>query len=141
MRAGPVAMTTSEGSSTPKPFLDRFGALASGLCAVHCATSAFLPSLLAAAGLSALLGHEAEWAFTLLAIGVAGAAMFLSLRADRATWIVVAFAVGIGGLLTSRLAEEAEAHTLGTVVGILSGLLLVLAHLANIRAIRRPKNA
>ena len=67
--------------------VDKFGAFASTLCAIHCAFCAILPALLASGALGAgflverkkwvdvLVGHEAEWVFTLVAVAFAGIAL------------------------------------------------------------------
>ena len=46
---------------------DRFGALASAVCAVHCGVCALLPWAFGALGLGFLVGYEVEWALTLVA--------------------------------------------------------------------------
>ena len=48
--------------------VDGAGMVASGLCAVHCLTVAFLPGLLTALGAGFEIGHEAEWALSLIHI-------------------------------------------------------------------------
>lgn len=115
------------------PVTDRLGILASTACAGHCAAAALLPTLFGALGLSALLGHEAEWAFTLAAVAVGGFALF-SAQSPAAK---LAFSVGIAGLLAARFVEEAGVHGLGTAIAIASGASLVFGHVQNLRALRR----
>ncbi|MFT6397077.1 MAG: hypothetical protein ACJAYU_001823 [Bradymonadia bacterium] len=90
--------------------VDRFGAAASGLCAVHCAVCAFLPAALAALGLGYLLGHTAEWVFTLIAVSFAAAALVYGWRSHRSLSVVVLLGVGIIGLLASRGLEMGSDH-------------------------------
>ena len=97
-------------SATPKLSVDRLGTLASGICAIHCGLSAFLPSLFAVLGMSFLVGHEAEWGFTLVAVAFALGAMFLGWQRHRSPQIAALFAVGIIGLLGSRFLEEMGEH-------------------------------
>lgn len=149
---------------------DRAGAIASTVCAVHCGISALLPAAFGALGLGFLLGHEAEWAFTAFAIVFAGAALVIAWRRKRERHIAALLALGIVGLLTSRLLEGAEGHggghhdehdehgehghhgdgaeededswhLVGGAVGIFAGLLLVTGHVLNLRALRRAKHA
>lgn len=134
--ASHVANTTSSNFV----FLDKMGAVASSLCAIHCAISAILPSLLVAVGLGALLGHAAEWAFTLGAVALAAATLVLGGRRHRSRPVLIMLGTGIVGLLLSRLLEELGAHGVGTVVGVLAGLLLVVGHIGNIRATRSAGN-
>ncbi|MEM8962246.1 MAG: MerC domain-containing protein [Acidobacteriota bacterium] len=117
--------------------MDRLGTLASALCAVHCALCALLPTLLVAWGLGALLTHEAEWTFTLLAVVLGVAALVLGWRKHQSWWIASILGVGIVGLLASRFLEEGGGETVGVVIGVAAGLSLVVGHLSNLQAIRQ----
>lgn len=146
--------------------VDRLGALASTLCAVHCAACALLPAAFGALGLGFLLGHEIEWAFTLIAVALATGALVFGWRRHRSRPVVLLLALGIVGLLVSRgiemgsehhehathepvshsstpkthhEADEGDAHLTGTIVGVAAGLLLLSGHLLNIRATRRRR--
>ena len=90
--------------------LDRFGAVASSLCAVHCALCAFLPAAFAALGLGALLSQEAEWGFTIIAILFAGGALVAGWRVHRSSVVVALLSIGIVGLLASRVIEMGGEH-------------------------------
>lgn len=144
--------------------VDRVGALASTVCALHCAVCALLPVAFGALGLGFLLGHEAEWVFTLIAIVFATAALTAGWRRHRSRGVALLLLVGIAGLLVSRGVEEAgeshadgghghanaldhdhdhdqadggAGHLVGTVVGVVAGLSLLAGHLLSLRAIRR----
>ena len=90
--------------------IDRFGMVASSLCAIHCAASAMIPALFSALGLGLLLSHETEWVFTLIAIAIATSAAVISWRQTRSIIILTLFAVGILGLLGSRVIEMGSDH-------------------------------
>ncbi len=131
-----------DGAARPGPrhktdAIDRLGALASTACAVHCTLAALVPSALAAVGLGALLGHGTEWVFTLVAVGFASVALGLGWRKHRSTPAAGALAAGIVGLLVARFVEESGAHELGTVIAVLSGVVLVVGHALNLRVSRR----
>ncbi len=83
------------------------------LCALHCASAAFIPAALGAMGMGALLGHEAEWVFTIIAIGFAATAAFVGWRRHRSTLIVALLGLGIVGLLASRFIEMSSGHDHG----------------------------
>ncbi|MEM9072777.1 MAG: MerC domain-containing protein [Myxococcota bacterium] len=119
-----------------KSAVDKLGVVASTACAVHCATSALVPTVLGALGLGALLGHEAEWGFTVVAILLAAAALWQGWRAHRSVPLALTFGAGIAGLLLSRGVEEAGIHGAGPIIGILAGAALVVGHVMNIRAHR-----
>ena len=90
--------------------VDRFGAVASSLCAAHCALCALLPAAFGALGLGFLLGHEAEWLFTLVAVGFAAGALFLGWRQHHSLPIAGLLAIGILGLFASRGLEMSSGH-------------------------------
>lgn len=121
--------------------IDRLGALASTLCAVHCLLSATLPQVFAGLGLAVLLGEQPEWAFTLVALAFAFAALVLGWRKHRSLSVVSMFAAGMTALLLGRLLEDEAGQVLGLALSILAGLLLVAGHITNIRASRRSRPA
>ena len=90
--------------------VDRFGAVASSLCAVHCALCALLPAAFSALGLGFLIGHEAEWVFTLVAVALGAGALVIGWRQHRSLRVAGLLAVGIIGLLASRGLEMGSEH-------------------------------
>ncbi len=90
--------------------LDKVGAVASTLCAIHCAVCALLPAAFGALGVGFLLGQEAEWIFTLIAVAFAGAALFFGWRKHRSNAVMAVLVLGIVGLLASRVIEGAGGH-------------------------------
>ena len=90
--------------------LDRFGAVASSLCAVHCAVCAFLPAALGALGLGFLIGHEAEWILSLIAISFAAVAAVIGYRQHGSKATVSLLVIGVIGLLASRGIEAQAGH-------------------------------
>lgn len=119
--------------------VDRVGTLASAACALHCAMCALLPGVFATLGLGALLGHEAEWGFTLVAVVFAAAALFLGWRRHRSFIVVLALGAGIAGLLLARVLEESGVHGMGTILGVGAGVALVVGHLSNLKFSRLEK--
>lgn len=115
---------------------DGLGQFASGACALHCALCALAPSLFTVLGMDLMLDHEAEWAFTILAIVFASGALVAGWMKHRAPRVAGLFILGIGLLLASRFLEEFGGHELGTFVGVVAGILLVVSHWKNSVAIR-----
>ena len=103
-------MDAPEKSTNSTNKVDVLGKFASGICAIHCALCAFLPGIFALIGLEILVGHEAEWGFTIVAITFALGAMLLGFKRHQSPRIALLFAVGIIGLLGSRFLEEMEGH-------------------------------
>ena len=89
---------------------DRFGAVASGLCAVHCAICAMAPALFAALGLGMLLGHEVEWGLTLVAVGFGAVALGMGWRRHHSMKVLSLMVIGMVGLLGARGIEMGSDH-------------------------------
>ncbi len=85
--------------------VDRLGAFASTACAIHCALCAFIPATFAALGLDFLLGHEAEWALTLFAVGLGIGALVMGWRRHGNALVLITLSVGIAALLAARTLE------------------------------------
>ena len=90
--------------------VDRLGAVASTLCAVHCGLCALLPVALSALGLGFLLGERAEWLFTAVAVLFATGAIVLGWRQHRSVSVVALLATGVIGLMASRGLEMGGEH-------------------------------
>jgi hypothetical protein len=104
---------------------------------VHCVVSAALPQALAAVGLGVLLGHEAEWGFTLVAFVFAATALYLGFTKHRSSRVALTLGLGIVALVLARLLEESVAEPVGMALSLLAGATLIFGHFANIRAARR----
>lgn len=119
--------------------VDRLGALASSACAAHCVISAFLPQALAAVGLGILLGHEAEWGLTLVALCFAAAALYLGWRKHHSALVATTLGLGSVALLLARVLEDSIAEPAGIALSVLAGAALVFGHFSSIRASRRAQ--
>ncbi len=93
--------------------VDRVGVIASSVCAVHCSIAALLPVAFGALGLGFVLGHEFEYAFTLIAVVFAGFALLQSWRRHRSRLVATFLVLGIAGLLTARGLEMLYGHAHG----------------------------
>ena len=89
---------------------DRWGTVASSVCALHCAVCALLPAALAGLGLGALLSQKAEWTFTLIAVALGLVAMVVGWRVHRSRQVSALLLLGIVGLLASRGLEMGGEH-------------------------------
>lgn len=90
--------------------IDRFGATASSLCALHCAVCALLPAAFTAVGLGALLSHEAETGLALVAVTFGLLALWLARKTHGSTRVTVLLFMGIIGLVGARGLELSSSH-------------------------------
>ena len=116
---------------------DSMGKVASSLCAIHCALCAFIPSIFSLIGLELLMDHEAEWAFTIVAILFAIGASVIGWLEHKNPLVLSSFGIGILALFASRFLEESGGHIVGVSVGIIAGLVLFGTHLKNSEHIRK----
>ena len=94
----------------PEELTDRFGVVASALCAAHCAICGVMPAVFAAFGLGFLLSHEVEWFLVLVAVLVGCVALNLAWQTHRSYKVAGLLVLGIVGLLASRGLEMGASH-------------------------------
>lgn len=113
--------------------VDRFGAVASFVCAVHCALLPIVFGVLPALGLAFLADHRIERAFVVFAIALATTSLLFGLRRHgswRAFWVLIP---GIVLLVAGLVVGESHANTLHAVLVSIGGALVALSHLVNLR--------
>lgn len=124
------------GATHPRGFervIDRVGASASFLCAVHCALLPVVFGLLPALGLEFLANHAIERAFVSFAIVLASTSLVFGLRKHgsyRAFWFLIP---GIILLVTGLLIGDDHADPRHAVMVSIGGALVALSHLVNLR--------
>lgn len=119
---------------------DRLGAMASLLCAVHCAALPFLLAILPALGLGFLASHGFERAFIACASVLAVTMAVIGYRRHRTARAFMLLVPGllmlwIGGFAFD-LGNATSWHTLFVVAG---GTCVSLAHIVNLRIAREPQ--
>lgn len=113
--------------------IDRFGAAASFLCAVHCALLPIVFGVLPALGLAFLADHRIERAFVAFAIVLATTSLLFGLRRHgswRAFWFLVP---GMALLVAGLFVGMDHADTLHAILVSIGGSLVALSHLVNLR--------
>lgn len=115
-------------------FVDRFGATASFLCAIHCALLPVVFGVLPALGLAFLADHAFERAFVGFAIVLASLSLAVGWRQHgslRALWFL---APGIALLVCGLVIDGDHASPTGHAILVsIGGTLVALAHLVNLR--------
>jgi hypothetical protein len=112
--------------------VDRIGATASLLCAVHCALLPFVLALLPLIGLEFLAGHTFERIFVACAAALAGASIITAYRRHRQPHALFLMVPGIALLLFGIVVDldvHVVIHTASVVTG---GVLVASAHVTNL---------
>jgi hypothetical protein len=116
---------------------DRFGAIASFLCAIHCAALPFVLALLPLVGWEFLADHRFERAFVVFACALALLTLVSGYRRHRQpTSLMLAFP-GLALLLLGVTVAEPFPILLHSVLVTCGGVLLASAHFINLRIERR----
>lgn len=113
--------------------VDRIGAVASFVCAVHCALLPIVFGVLPALGLGLLADHSLERAFVAFAIILATTSLLFGLRRHgsyRAFWLLVP---GIALLLAGMLVGDDHTDVTHAVLVSIGGTLVALSHIVNLR--------
>src|SRR6185312_1483337 len=112
--------------------VDRVGATASLLCAVHCALLPFVLALLPLIGLEFLAGHTFERIFVVCAATLASASILVAYRRHRRPHALFLMVPGIA-LLLFGIAIDLDAHVLVHTASVVAGGVLVAsAHVTNL---------
>jgi hypothetical protein len=137
MRSG-VPATARHGLAS---VVDRLGATASLLCAVHCALLPFVLALLPLIGLGFLAGHTFERVFVACAAALATASIIAAYRRHRRPQALLFMVPGILLLLCGILVDI-DAHVLlHTVAVVCGGVLVASAHATNLILAHRHHSA
>ncbi len=128
-------MTASDQSNVTSAWhvADRVGAMASFLCAVHCALLPFVLALLPFVGLGFLADHRFERGFVIFACVLAAIALGRGYRRHRLRQPLLLAAAGIALLLLGVTFINSAELTVHSVLVTCGGLLLAAAHFVNLR--------
>jgi hypothetical protein len=116
--------------------LDRAGATASFICAVHCALMPLVITLLPLVGLGWLADERIEWALV-IAAGIMGvSSLCLGYRVHRNRRAFAALSVALVLLASGRIAEHHKMGWIGVAMVVCGGLTMVIAHALNYKLCR-----
>jgi hypothetical protein len=133
-------------ASVPSPrrlatLVDRVGAAASMLCAVHCALLPFVLALLPLIGLEFLAGHTFERIFVACAATLACASLLSAYRRHRRPHALFLMVPGIA-LLVLGIAVDLDLHVVVHTASVVTGGVLVAsAHVVNLVLAHRHHHA
>lgn len=121
--------------------LDRAGAVASLLCAVHCMLLPFVLAMLPLIGLEFLAGHTFERIFVACAALLASASLITAYRRHRKPHALFLMVPGIL-LLVFGIAVDLDVHVVvHTISVVIGGLLVASAHITNLVLAHRHQHA
>ncbi|HWU74996.1 MAG TPA: MerC domain-containing protein [Rhodanobacter sp.] len=112
---------------------DRIGAVASFLCAIHCALLPFVLALLPFLGLEFLADHRFERGFVLFACALASVALIRGFRRHQHPLPLLLATPGLALLLLGVTYAEGYSIIVHSVMVTCGGLLLASAHFVNLR--------
>ena len=115
---------------------DRLGAMASFLCALHCAALPFVLALLPLLGLEFLADHRFERAFVVFACVLALVSLLSGYRRHRRMLPLRLALPGLALLLLGVTVAEHYAIGVHSALVTCGGLLVAAAHFVNLRADR-----
>lgn len=113
--------------------LDKVGATASLMCAIHCAAMPLLVTLLPLVGLSFLADNRVEWALVALSALMGVTSLCFGFREHRSRRAFAYLGIGIGMLAVGRILEDNLHSPWGVAIVVLGGVTLASAHLINRR--------
>lgn len=111
--------------------LDRAGAWASFVCAIHCAIVPFVVTVLPLVGLGFLVSRPVEWGLLGLSALLGTLSLCLGFREHRSRRVFGVLAVALTFLLAGRLFEEWHLGWWGPVLMVAGGLTMMGAHMFN----------
>lgn len=120
-------------AAAPARALDRLGATASFLCAIHCATLPLVVAILPALGLGFLASHGFERAFVACAAAIALGSLAAGFRQHRRWRAFAVLLPGLSLMCAGLVADAAARPVLHAVLVVTGGLLVAGAHVANLR--------
>ena len=111
--------------------LDRAGATASFLCAIHCALMPLVVTLLPLLGLSFLASEPVEWALLGASATLGSLSLCLGFRKHRKRRVFMVLAIALALLVAGRIFHEHHFGAWGPILMVLGGFSMMGAHLLN----------
>ena len=113
--------------------LDRFGGVASAICALHCLTISFVPSLLSNVQFLSSYNEVLEWGFFSFALVFALSSLIFNWKKHKNIMVLIGLVLGICILTLGRMSEAMSLLEGGGVLSIIGGTVLFCSHFLGIR--------
>ncbi len=111
--------------------LDRAGATASFLCAIHCALMPFIITMLPLLGLSFLASEPVEWTLILSSATLGTLSLCAGFREHKSRRVFGVLGMALALLVAGRIFHEHHVGYWGPVFMVLGGFSMMGAHLLN----------
>lgn len=111
--------------------LDKMGAGASFLCALHCAAMPFVITILPLLGLGFLASEPVEWGLLLLSATLGTLSLCLGFREHKSRRVFAFLGIAVAMLVAGRIAEHNNLGWYGPVLMVGGGFTMMAAHLLN----------
>ena len=111
--------------------LDKAGASASFLCALHCALLPIVVTTLPLVGLSFLATEPVEWTLMGVSALLGCSSLCLGYREHRSRRALLVLSVGLALLVLGRVSEERGWEPYGMPLMVCGGLIIAISHLIN----------
>lgn len=137
----PALRTSTRSPRRFATLVDRVGATASLLCAIHCVLLPFVLALLPLIGLEFLAGHTFERVFVACAAALASTSILTSFRRHHKPHALFLMVPGIL-LLLFGIAIDLDVHVvIHTISVVTGGVLVASAHVTNLVLAHRHHQA
>lgn len=128
-RISSIASRRAAGVEVEK--LDRAGATASFLCAVHCAIMPFIVTMLPLLGLSFLASEPVEWTLLLSSATLGTLSLCAGFRKHKSRRVFGILGMALALLVAGRIFHEHHVGVWGPVFMVMGGFSMMGAHLLN----------
>ena len=117
--------------SRPSDNLDKVGATASFLCAIHCAIMPFVLTMLPLVGLSFLASEPVEWALLAFSAILGTLSLCVGFREHRSRRVFAFLGIALALLVAGRIFHESYEGWWGPVFMVAGGFTMMGAHWLN----------
>jgi hypothetical protein len=125
------SLDASEHDEQAVDTLDRAGATASFLCAIHCAIMPFVVTMLPLLGLSFLASEPVEWALLLTSATLGTLSLCAGFREHGSRRVFGVLGIAIALLVAGRIFHEQHLGIWGPVFMVFGGFTMMGAHMLN----------
>ena len=126
---GQPVTTTNHAGASPK--LDRLGATASFVCAIHCMIMPLIVTTLPLLGIGFLANDWVEWTLVGISAALGITSLHLGYKVHRSKHALTLLSAGLALIAAGRIGEYHRTHMPNVAMVVAGGLAIATAHLIN----------